>query len=1421
MNVVIRHANQDREVVVDQRSPEAVVGDLLTAVRIEAEGVEVDGRFIPAEMALDEAPIPDGSILLPSARHGPPTSPRSAAERFLTVVAGGPSGQRLALTPGSAVRIGRDDGHHMVLDCPTVSALHAIVQVTDNGVTITDAGSVNGTWLDGHDVHDPTPLTVGRTVRLGAVVLRLDGPAVSDKPAGIDRWLEPGNIPFNRPPRSALPPATPTIRGPAAPEEQKATALRIAAIVAPLLMGAVMVVAFGSLRFALFMLMSPVIAIFTFVGGKRSAKKGNAVASVQFTKDLAVLARDLEQTQHQEHDRRESVAPDIAEILRRAHAPSNRLWERRIGHDDVLHLRVGSATVPWDIPIELPDADDPDPRVTEAMTERALIHASPVEVDLSDGGVVGIVGDRDRGLALARSLVCQIAVLHGPADLPMVILTRPDAAAEWDWSKWLPHVRSGSARMISADPDVSAEIVAGIESAWEDAQTTKGPMATPAFGGGKGQGGPVRLYVVDDLELLQGRRAPARTLLRSGAGPAAGIVLAPTEDQLPASCTVVIEVLDDVGNAQVRRPADAHEIQNVLTAGLTTGDAQGCARSLARFEDPELAMAGGSVPAMARLLPLLLMDDVTADDVIARWAEGLPDPGPNGPIGMGEHGTVHLDLRTDGPHGLVGGTTGSGKSELLRSMVAGMAARVDPDHLVFVLVDYKGGSAFDECAGLPHTVGMVTDLDEHLGERALVSLEAELHFRERLFREAGVTDLPEYLKAGATLGPCPRMVVIIDEFATMASELPDFLDALVGIAQRGRSLGVHMILATQRPRGAVNANIKANTNLRIALRVQDGGDSSDIIDTDAAAHISRDNPGRAWIRRGHGDLTLVQSALSTGPAVSGGGSAVALARFAFQPVSQPPPPPAPDDDAPTDLGLLVTACNEAFQRGGYAEPRKPWLPMPSTELSLDEVLAQVPHDPMVVPFGIADDPAAQAQVPVSWQLAQGHLAIFGMVGMGTTTTLQTLAMSIARQHDPDRCHLYGIDFGGGGLTQLTALPHCGAVVTAAQREQQFRLMRMLAGEVDRRRELVGDERDDEPTIVVLIDDVAAMLAEHEGLEGQELVDQFKKVFAEGTGVRILVAVTGNRPNALPLRMNAGVNQKLLLKHADNSDFGQIGVREKSLPSFVPGRAILSSTKQVVQIALPGDADAAVPHAQEAEAGQPARRPAVVAALPAELAFTDLVGQPSEGPPITLPIGLDDATLGAASLVIHPGDHVTICGPPRSGKSTLMCVISAQIRRLFPDVVQLALTDEHRSAFHGWKSLDGCGTFDGLEQYLAMGPSQTGRWVVFVDDAPAVDDRKKILENLVRARPDLHMVVSGRSSELRSGYGHWSRPLRQSRTGVLLQPDLSADGDVFGVRLPRRVPVPFVPGRGYLVVAGEFGLAQFALPPDDVPPGGIA
>ncbi len=400
------------------------------------------------------------------------------------------------------------------------------------------------------------------------------------------------------------------------------------------------------------------------------------------------------------------------------------------------------------------------------------------------------------------------------------------------------------------------------------------------------------------------------------------------------------------------------------------------------------------------------------------------------PIGVHGAGPVVLDLVRDGPHALVGGTTGSGKSELLLSLVASLAAVNRPDELAFLLVDYKGGAAFAECADLPHVLGVVTDLDAALTERAMTSLDAELKRRERLLGEHGCRDLTAYHARKRPGDPAlPRLVLVVDEFRALAEELPSFVAGLVRVASLGRSLGIHLVVATQRPAGVVTADMRANLGLRIALRVRDVVDSLDVLEAPDAARIHECTPGRAFLRSAATELAQFQCALVTGrTAVQQG-----VRLLAVDGIPVAPPQGSPD----TDLARLVEACGEATQLCRADRVAPPWLP-PLPRLVPSESLAGMPGQ---VAIGLLDDPAAQAQRPYLWDVGGGHLGITGPPRSGRTTALQVVAAQLALATSPCDAHVYAVHTGA--LAGLEALPHVGAAVDLSDLDRLDRLVRLL------------------------------------------------------------------------------------------------------------------------------------------------------------------------------------------------------------------------------------------------------------------------------------------------------------------------------------------------------------------------------------------
>ena len=1475
-------------------------GELLVGLGLrEGDTVRIGPADRPADAQLPRSGC-GGCQAVPVQQASVPAVPVQQASvqevPVLAVTEGPAAGATVALGPGPVV-LGRaphapdpappdptsPEGHPahtaaLALADATVSARHAVLipdPAGGPGWWVRDLDSRNGTWIDDRPVTgEGRELAPDAVLRLGATHLRLQHPGTvgSLEHAGHDpstrlvsatgpASLAPSGsrVARHRPPRPPAPSAPEPVVLPAAPQPTPPPrALSLVTVLTPLVMAGTLVIWTGNPRFGLFLVLGPILAVGTWWSGRRRQQRSTRRGERRLVEDLAVLAHQLDVLVDAEVARRRRVVPDLAEVAGRIRADSVRLWERRPGDDDWLRLRVGLGRVGWEPRVEageqrpgpptttaddVPGAtDDPDAftararvRIDAEVARAATLPRCPVAVDLAGGGVVGIVGgSAELRRALSSALIVQAAAHHGPADLAIAVLTDTGVDGPWDWVTWLPHTRVGGG------PD---RWIAGNAAEAEQLPQTWGEHAVTS---------PDRtlLTVIEPAGLAHGSRGAAlRALLQGRLGPVAGIVLAEVADELPAVTRTVVR-LDGRSGAGCLEPTGrgvdgrgGGRVDELVVAGLAAATSRELARRLAPYEDPELEDPGAGLPEQVRLGSLLGPPGATPEAVLEAWAGQTVPPAPVAPVGIGAGGTVVLDLVRDGPHGLVVGTTGSGKSELLRSLVVGLAARVDPDHLTFVLVDYKGGSAFDRCAELPHTVGVLTDLDERLGERALRSLEAELRHREQVLRDAGAPDLAAYLRGGSPDGPLPRLVVVIDEFATLAADLPDLLGSLIGIAQRGRSLGVHLVLATQRPGGAISASITANTDLRIALRVQTPSDSVDVLGRPDAAAIPRSRPGRALLRAGSDEVVALQTAWVSAPRERHDGPRVRCTPRLADPdvlravhrgvraAARGTERSATDEDD-TDLAQLVAAIGEAARRRGTAPPRRPWLPPLPAEVSLLELLMDtMPAGPTtlaaapVAVLGLGDEPDRQRRVVAHWDLAMGHLGVFGMVGSGTTSALRTVAEALARSYGPDRLHLHALDLGNGGLQPVAALPNAGTVVAPPDDELRRRLLRHLVDEVERRRGLAPQALTDEPWSVLLVDGIGALLAELDAGTGDAgLGDGLRRVLADGPSVRVVVALAGRRVGEVPLRVASLVARRLLLRHADPQELVGVGRRLGALPRFVPGRALDEQGREV-QVAQPPEcatvpagvrrSGAAVARDGRTEGGRAPRR---LRTLPGHITLAELtaptVGVDGDPTALLLPVGLADADLAEVGLVLRGGRHVVVAGPRRSGVSTALGLVATQVRRAEPEAVIVGVC-RGSSPLYGCESLDAAGELADLRTVLLAAPGDPRRWVVLVDEAARVADEGGLIAGLLAApRPDLTVVAAARGEELRVGYGHWTRELRSSGIGILLRPDLGLDGEVLGVTLPRRVPSRLDrPGRGFVVNEGEARLAQLAVPDD--------
>ena len=1440
MRVVIELDDQRRSVEVDRWRGSATLAELVEAAGCSVgpdDDLFVDASAVSVGTPLRELVLLEGSRVARTAT----TRPARVAGWNVTLAGGLAVGRVVEVPRTRPLVVGRSPQADLVLPTASASWEHCTVELDDDGVLIRDSGSTNGTVVAGEKVGaEGVRVTEGTTVIVGGAVLivRPDLPeSTVPAPGSLHNLTPAATAPFNRPPRPGRVGEIEPVLPPTRKDVPPASKFSVITVVAPLVLAGAMVLLLGDARFALFALLSPVMAIGMYFEQKHRRRKNLEEEEERFATAVEAFRREIADAAAQEVRRRQELAPDPATVLRRPAVPTTQLWQRRAGDDDFLALHGGIGDVPWKPEVDDRGVSRRDEKVKEAL-EAGLLPAAPVVVDLSDAGVVGIVGDRAGALALARSLLVQAAVHCGPADLTVGTFCDRGREADWEWASWLPHTRrAGSStgeRWMSAQREASASVLRGLRETVDE-------MPTPAL-----------LVVLDSEVLTEGRDAPARALLghgrsvpgvslRPGERPhrVSGIVIATSEEQLPAACTSVIVVGDDAA-ATVHRPEDRARVDDVVLAGVTLEAAEECARHLAHFDDPELIVPGASLPSLVRLPELLGHQALDAQAIRAMWAA---DTGVSTPIGSAETGVLTLDLVEDGPHGLVGGTTGSGKSEFLRSLVAGLAARNDPTRLTFVLIDFKGGAAFKACERLPHTIGTISNLDEQLADRALRALEAEMERRQRVFAEAGddVDNLDAYLRTGPA-EPMPRLLLVVDEFAMLAKDFPDVLSSLVSVAAVGRTLGVHMILATQRPAGVVNEDILANTNLRVALRVQSREDSSNVIGVPAAAGIGRAQTGRAYVKLGQDDITPVQTALVTGRAQEVAAGAVDVREIgAFGvPVAAPAPPRATANDA-ADLDVLIDAVVQANADAGIAPPRQVWPEALGERVALegfaeaagpetDDAVAAaadaapavpaLPAEPAVpvvggvrgdlVAVALADEPDLQRQSPAGWRLDEGNLMLLGIVGSGTSTTLSSIALTMARETSPDDLDLYVLDMGSRGLAPLADLPHTVAYVGSGTgaKEQQARFLRHLRTELEVRRASPGTGR----RAVVLLDGLAALRDEYQDYEGQQLLDLLYRVYADGPGLGLSFAVSTTRAKAVPSAMDEVTTQKWLYRLADQYDYASYGIRGKSVPAAVPGRCVDTVTGLQMHVATPeGDLAAAVAQVRGAWAGTPPKANAI-GQLPDDVRVDELDLAPVlTGEPWLLPIGIGEDDLTPAQLEVYEGEHVMIAGPARSGKSTLLCALAESIRALPGDRPAVWGIGDRRSPL-ATAGLDRVAVgVDEVPALLASLRLERGPVVLLIDDAERFDDADQSIASLLASRTPVTVVAAGRSADLRTLYSHWTKTVRKARCGVLLQPDVDYDGDLLGATLPRRAPVALSRGRGYACVGGAVRLVQTISP----------
>lgn len=1103
-------------------------------------------------------------------------------------VVGGPfAGETIPLSFGVAVTIGSAPSAHLAISDPSLAPQHATLTLdapepVEGGrpaplsATLVPAVAGAPIWVNGDAVDDAVTLVPADLFQLGNSMFRLGMAPGSDADLTRDALGARG---FNRPSRIQPSKAQPVVMLPGdKPEDPDQSPMPWLSAIIPVVLGVTMAIVFARPIMLLMAAASPIMVVGSFIANRKMAKKKGVKTEKQWIADVKVAERrirDLAKAQRLDGWYRMPDPVVIADIALR---PLARLWERRKNDDDALQIRVGVTEVELDVRLEGGGKD----RTTQGSVG---VTPQPVAADLRKG-VVGIAGPADAVRSLARAMLTSFAALRSPRDAELIVICDADADAEWGWTQWLPHVQASSSvpAMLGNTDDTRRERLREIAVTLENRMRAAGQ---------RGAASPSDILVIVD-GAREYRMLPGMVpLLEHGAAHGIHVIALDSERaRLPEEAASVV-VVDPSDPALARFETGKEYYPTVLLDGVSLPLAQRIARSLCSIQHVSGVGDDAMLPTSVRMVDLLKIDLDDPAPIMQRWAKQPRNTFVV--VGANADGEFALDISRDGPHALVAGTTGSGKSEFLQALVVSLALANRPDALNFVLVDYKGGSAFADCERLPHTVGMVTNLDARETERALASLDAELKRREVVLRDMGAKDVDAaWAKDAETAAQrgLARLMIVIDEFAELKTELPEFIDGLVRIARVGRSLGVNLVLATQRPAGVITAEMQSNINLRVALRVTDRSDSSDILGSGEAALISASTPGRGFVRLGP---SAAPSGFQT--------ARVAGIRPGIQRVTKVLPPAAKiewetlgfpvrypqtssqheenRDHDDTDLRAVVDVITEATNRLGIAKNPSPWLlPLPAV-LPLDK-LADTPLKPTELLLGLEDVPGEQSQRPLTWDVANGsHILFLGGSMSGRTTALRTLLAQTVQRFTPADLHLYISDFGNGALLPFADAPQCGAVVTQLDGDRLPRLMQRVLEELATRQATLSsagvghineqraqaDPTTALPYAIFAVDGWERMSSTMNPDQLVAFREQFMRVLREGPAVGVRVVMTGDRGISGD-KVSSFIDEQYVLPMRDINDYRTAGIMAKDVPLNLPaGRALWGAAGSEAQFAV--------------------------------------------------------------------------------------------------------------------------------------------------------------------------------------------------------------------------------------------------------------
>lgn len=918
---------------------------------------------------------------------------------------------------------------------------------------------------------------------------------------------------------------------------------------------------------------SGLMSIFTAIMSIRESNKDYKEASAEriekYNAYVSKKKAEIQSYRDQEHRELEElyVSQEIEENRFNSFSPD--LFDRSPEDDDFLCVCLGSGDVESKREInykkqEKLDVDDELQQIPEEIcNEFKNVHGAPIVCDLKEINAIGVVGAPNFRFEFLKNIIIDIAARQFFSDVKMIFVVKNEHKDRIQWLRYLPHVYNDDihVRNIVCDDESKNLIFEYLYKELtirEQNKTYENNIIVFFYDEYGFKSHPVSKFVDKAKEL-----------------GVTFVFFGNTTAEIPQGCGYIVSISDGKNATLINAQNKSRSISFVYNT-ISNKQARDIVKLLAPVYTEEISLEGTLTKniTLFELLNIIAVDDIALQ---SRWENSQVTKSMAAPIGVSKTGVVYLDLhdKAHGPHGLVAGTTGSGKSEILQTYILSMATLFHPYEVGFVIIDFKGGGMVNQFKDLPHLMGAITNIDGKEIDRSLKSIKAELQKRQRLFAEAEVNHIDKYIlkyKKGEVEIPLPHLILIVDEFAELKAEQPEFMKELISAARIGRSLGVHLILATQKPSGQVNEQIWSNSKFKLCLKVQSQEDSNEVIKSPLAAEIKE--PGRAYLQVGNNEIfELFQSAYSGASEKTDDSKVKEFSIYSLTDSGKRVPvyvqkKRKTGEGSSTQLDAIVRYISSYCKDGQIKKLPDICLPSLSTHIPFpeQEYIGNSTSN-ITADIGIYDDPDNQYQGQFTIDLTNQNVMIIGSSQSGKTNLLQDIIRSISTKYTPKEVCIYIIDFASMVLKTYEKLNHVGGVVTSSEDEKLKNLMKLLKTEIETRKERllsVGVSsfsaykeagRDDLPQIVLLIDNLTAL---------KELYfqddDELLNLCREGLSVGISIVIANAQTAGIGYKYLSNFSAKIALFCNDSSEYSSLFDHCRETIDDIHGRCIVEIDK---------------------------------------------------------------------------------------------------------------------------------------------------------------------------------------------------------------------------------------------------------------------